>query len=313
MERRAIAEERYDMTTLLFYTPDYDESVERGFGCASLGFTGPEGWVDPRANAKTEFAQDVEGILLNGSLDHVRAKIDDVTGDVKGGIVLFGNCGREETLLEKLDGRFPGKPFVGGSSVIGGDGRKGRLLPANGEVSLLLITDDRFELAAQFENVHQEIVAEADVCGDEPRYIRDVVLQDGSRLSLYELLHQIVAEKGVAAGLTERITISALDGRNIHLVPDGRSYFCGANLPQDRRILVRYTDKQNVYTRMRAFYADTNAIIFGCAGLGSMLDENQFLTGSGSIGLFMHGEVAFIGGKAQFANLTLSKIRLVRK
>ena len=100
---------------------------------------------------------------------------------------------------------------------------------------------------------------------------------------------------------------------NIHLVPDGECYFCGANLPEDRHILVRYTDKQNVYTRMRAFYADTNAIIFGCAGLESLLDDHQFLAGSGSVGLFMHGEVAVIGGKAQFANLTLSKIKLARK
>jgi hypothetical protein len=301
------------MTTLLFYTPEHDESGEQGFGCASLGFTSSEGWVDPLATARTAFAYDIEGILLNGNLDHVGARIDNVTGDVKGGIVLFGNCGREETLLDKLAERFPGKPFAGGSSVIGDDGRKGRLLPANGEVSLLLITDDRFELATQFENVHQEIVAEADVCGSEPRYIRDVVLQDGTRLSLHELMSQIAAEKGVTTGLTERITISASDGRNIHLVPDGKCYFCGANLPQDRHILVRYTDKQNVYARMRAFYADTDAIIFGCAGLKSMLDDNQFLTGSGSIGLFMHGEVAVISGKAQFANLTLSKLKLIKK
>jgi hypothetical protein len=301
------------MAKLLFYTPAYDESAERGFGCASLGFTGPEGWVAPRVNAKTAFAYDVEGILLNGSLDRVREKIDDVTGDVKGGLVLFGNCRREESLLDKLNDHFPGKPFAGGSAVIGDDGRKGRLLPANGEVSLLLITDDRFALSAQFENVHQEIVAEADVCGDEARYIRDVVLQDGSKLGFHELLHRIAAEKGVAAGLTERITLSAPDGRNIHLVPDGEGYVCGANLPEDRHILVRYTDKQNVYTRMRAFYADSNAIIFGCAGLKTMLDDHQFLAGSGSIGLFMHGEVAMIGGKAQFANLTLSKMRLVGK
>jgi hypothetical protein len=301
------------MASLLFYTPTYDESAERAFGCASAGFAGPEGWVDPRANAKTEWPDEVEGILLHGSLDRVRAEVSTVSAAVKGGIVLFGNCGREESLLGALNERFPGAPFAGGSAAVGEDGRVGRLLPANGEVSLLLITDERYDLAAQFENVHQEIVAEAQVCGDEPRHVRDVVLRDGSRVSYDELLHQIAARKGAAAGLTERITLSAPDGRNIHLSPAGPGYLCGANLPQDRHILVRYTDKHNVYARMRAFYADSDAIIFGCAGLRSMLDDQQFPAGGGSLGLFMHGEVAMIGGQAQFANLTLSKLKLMRR
>ena len=56
-------------------------------------------------------------------------------------------------IRDRLSDIYPGIPFVGGSPAIGQDGRKGRMLPENGEAAILLIMDERYDLAVECCNV----------------------------------------------------------------------------------------------------------------------------------------------------------------
>ena len=73
---------------------------------------------------------------------------------------------------------------------------------------------------------------------------------------------------------------------------------------------LRYVQEEKVQERMRAFYDDRDAIIFGCAGLKGILKEALHTEG---IGLFMFGEVCTKGEVSEFGNLMLSKIRVLKK
>jgi hypothetical protein len=64
---------------------------------------------------------------------------------------------------------------------------------------------------------------------------------------------------------------------------------------------------------MRFFYSCENALVFGCAGLKSMLGNKRFVTGKNTIGLFMFGEIASIGKYSDFGNLTLSRLQIISK
>ncbi|WP_066687572.1 hypothetical protein [Christensenella intestinihominis] len=301
---------------IIFYNTGYDETRSGAeFGCATLGFTSERGWVEPQEGAALELPYRVKGAVFHGNMEPTIQNIKAYARGgkaVKGGILFLGNCGGEEAFIEQLGSIYPGIPFVGGSPAIGEDSRVGRMLPENGEVSILLITDERYDLEVEYCNVHRETVGFVKVCGTDSRYIETVEV-DGAKIRFYDYIHTEAKKRGVKEGIHERIAISDHLDRNIHLIPDGGNFICGANLPEERGILVRYTDKQNVFKAMEAFYASEDSVIFGCAGIKSMLDGQTFITGKNSAGLFMFGEVAFLNGSSQFANLMLAKMKFLRK
>lgn len=75
-------------------------------------------------------------------------------------------------------------------------------------------------------------------------------------------------------------------------------------------MLLRYVSHDKVYERMRSFYDDSNAIVFGCAGLSGLLDRPL---DTNSLGLFLFGEVCTVDGTAEFGNLMLSKLIIQSK
>lgn len=297
-----------------FYNPCIrEEQVDAAFGCATLGFTSENGWTRPEEEKNALFPFEVEGIVISGGMRDVAEEAARVPADikVKGGVVFVGNCGGEEAFVEALHARFPGVPFVGGSPAIGADGRIGRMLPRNGEASLLLITDKDYSVSVKYGGVHHEVVEKLTVLGTAARKIEAVRTEEGEKVPFYDYIHALAERKGVEEGVHERIAISDLRGKNIHLIPDGKRFLCGADLPESREVLVRYTDIEHAYQTMKAFYATPDSIIFGCAGLKSLLGERTFPAGENSVGLFLFGEVVSINGKPSFANLTLQKMTLL--
>ena len=59
-----------------------------------------------------------------------------------------------------------------------------------------------------------------------------------------------------------------------------------------------------------AFYDDPDAVVFGCAGLGGILERPL---DTPSLGLLLFGEVCTVGDHADFGNLMLSKLRVLPK
>lgn len=300
---------------LSFYTAEYDESGIGGdtFGCASLGLATDAEWILPGDREIRTFPKKIRGILINGDLGTAYEEIEKVSADVKAGIVFFGNCGGENGFMKALSSRFPGVPFAGGSPAIGSDGRTGRMLPENGQAAVLLITDGRYDISAETLNVYGEILFRAKVAEGDVRSVSTVTV-DGEKTDFYGLIQKAGEMKGVTGGLTERVSVSDMTGRNIHLIEDSGKYVCGTDLPSDGRLLIRYTDRENVIKSMEDFYSTPDSLVFGCAGVKSNLGDSSFHAGAGSLGMFMFGEVVSItGAQPDFANLMLTKLIFTEK
>ena len=74
---------------------------------------------------------------------------------------------------------------------------------------------------------------------------------------------------------------------------------------------LRYLPPDEAQKRIEAFYTeDSDAIVFGCAGLKQTLSET---VKTNALGLFMFGEVCTVGDHSDFGNLMLSKLILKKK
>lgn len=280
-----------------------------------MGFADENVWVCAGKNESLEFPARIEGHLIYGTQKEAMGQARGFfeNAQIKAGIVFLGNCGGEDAFVKELRSFFPGVPFVGGSPAIGEDGKRGRMLPESGEVSILLITDENYEVKAEYCNVHHEVIGEVEALGCARRHIDAIKTKSGERVRLYDYIHSLAGKKGVCEGIYNHFAVSDRRHKNIHLIPDESGFICGADLPESRKILVRYTDSENVYRSMKKFYADDNALIFGCAGVKAMLGDKKILAGRNSAGLFMFGEVASIENKPVFANLMLSKLIFNKK
>lgn len=113
---------------------------------------------------------------------------------------------------------------------------------------------------------------------------------------------------GVAEEDFEHLTLSDMNDINAHLsLADGK--ICsGRDLASVMRL--RYVSPADATKRIRAFYDDKDAAVFGCAGLKGILTDKL---GTGSIGLFMFGEVCSGGDFSEFGNLMLTRLVIKKK
>ena len=106
----------------------------------------------------------------------------------------------------------------------------------------------------------------------------------------------------------EQLTLSEDNGKNVHFTErDGRLY-ANAALDTEDRSNCRFSTRKGVRQEAANRFANTpKTIVFGCAGVNTLLDE-RVTTGEGSLIGFLFSEVVTLGGKPAFANLMLSKI-----
>lgn len=277
---------------LNFYTPC--TPVPDGFGGATFGFVGAE---NERLENSITFPDDLNGSAFYGTYEEVLSAV--TPGEWQAGIVLFGNVGNENEFIRKLQTKL-NIPLVGGAAATNPEtGEKG-LITNRGEVNLFLISDDRFDVSVACKNIHEEVISEHEISFTNPRVIDTIDGIDG-----ISWLREKKKEFGIPDEDFEQLTLSDKNDINAHLSYVGDKVGSGRDLT--RRMLLRYIPKKDVYNKMREFYDDENAIVFGCAGLKGMLSESLNSRGTG---LFMFGEVCTNNSVAEFGNLMLSKLVL---
>lgn len=278
-----------------FYTPSYTSCPD--FGGATYGFVTSE---DEKQPAMTSFSEDIEGKLVFGSYDECLAALPE--GDFKAAIVLLGNAGKENEFIHKLREKLDIPLCGGGAAIDPVSGAKG-LIYGGKEAAVFLISDERYDVSLSFENIHHDILGEHKISFTNPRVIDEI---DGC--DPVEWLHDKKTGLGLSENDFEHLTFSDKNGVNAHLsLVDGK--ICsGRDLAND--MLLRYVSPDDVDNRMRAFYNDGDAIVFGCAGLKGILHEKLASEG---IGLFMFGEICSNEQMSEFGNLMLSKIVMKKK
>jgi len=286
------------MTKLCFTTTGAWDLAD-GFGCASLGLAGI---CSNEENRTVTREYGAESVTLTGTYAEILGGLQEMKAPVYAAIVVFGNVGGENAFMEKLC-KILNCPIVGGGAAIDGPtGRKG-MIPGGGEAAILLFTDDRYTYTAETLCVHSDVLKVCDVVTADPRTIAAI---DG--IPAVEFLAAKREELGLVPTDFEHLTLSDMDDVNAHLsCPDGKIRSGRDVCP---RMKLRYIEHAKVYDTIRAFYADEDAIVFGCAGLSGLLDRPL---DTDSLGLFLFGEVCTVNGKAEFGNLMLSKLKITEK
>ena len=282
-----------------FYTPSYVAS-EDVFGAATFGFVGAE---NERASNAVELPHQLEGDMVCGTYEECLESIEALPRkDWQVGIVLFGNAGGENAFLRELSARVR-IPLVGGGAAICPETGKRALLTGHGQAAVLLVCDDRYDFEVERENIHHDILGEHEITFADPRRIDAI---DGEQPCAW--LAREKARLGLDEGDFEHLTLADGQGNNAHLSLVDGSICSGRDL--EKKMYLRYVSPESVQERMQSFYDDENAIVFGCAGLRGILHENMKAKG---VGLFLFGEVCTGEGKSEFANLMLSKLRILPK
>jgi len=270
-----------------------------GFGCASLGLAGV---CDNSQNKCVSYGTQLESIVLTGKYDEVLSKVAQSTRKVYAAIVLFGNAGGENGFMADLQ-KILTCPMVGGGAAIDGATGKSALLTGGNQVAVMLITDDRFTYEAVTKNIHEDILEECTLTMADKRTLLTINGVDAATF-----LADKRKELGLAETDFEHLTLSDKLGVNAHLSQVEGVIKSGRDLQSE--MLLRYVAHEKVYETMEQFYDDKDAIVFGCAGLSGLLDRPLE---TGSLGLFLFGEVCSVDGKAEFGNLMLSKLKISKK
>lgn len=286
------------MTELIFTTTG-SWNNDHGFGCASLGLAGR---CDNTVDMQIGWPFALEGTVLTGSYNDVIKDIADFTDSVFAAIVLFGNAGNENQFLHDIQ-KFLHCPIVGGGAAIDPITNSSALITGSGEVAVFLITDNRFTYIAQTQCIHDQILSPCKLTLEDPRTIRSINGQDPA-----QFLADIKRSLDIPATDFEHLTLSDERNINAHLSLSDGKIKSGRDLQET--MLLRYVPHETVYDAMQTFYDDSNAIIFGCAGLSGLLDRPL---ATKSLGLFLFGEVCYVDGVAEFGNLMLSKLRITQK
>lgn len=270
-----------------------------GFGCATLSpiqnSAACERAVYPRALDMECLTGDYETLLTAAEQAAARRGQPFVT------VVVFGNAGGENAFLRRLRGVLTG-PMVGGGAAFDA-GHGPALIPGGGQAALALIYDARYAYRTQTKCIHETLV---DTCRLELADARTIRAINGVDAAQY------LREQKQALGLREtdfeHLTLCDALGVNAHLSLDGGVVKSGRDLAPE--MTLRYVAPETAYDAIRAFYDDPDAIVFGCAGLGGLLDRPLRTP---SLGLFLFGEVCTVGDTAEFGNLMLSKLQITPK
>ena len=265
------------------------------FGCASVGFAGPNG-----NEAERCLLDAPNGVLICGTYEECIRQIPDQKFNV--GIVLTGNCGHENEFVDTLSHKLK-IPLVGGGAAINEETGKKSLLTGYNQAALYLINDDAYEYEVLCENIHHDILGTHNLSFTDSRTLIAIDNVDAATW-----LSNKKAEMGIPHDDFEHMTFSDLDGFNVHLSVSDGIVHSGADLSS--KMQLRYVSPSKVNERIQKFYDDTDSIVFGCAGLKGILSDE---VKTQSIGLFLYGEICTMNQRSNFSNLMLSKLRIKKK
>jgi hypothetical protein len=276
------------------------------FGCASHGLAAPGQWNDPHKACATTLPAQLPGEVFAGRYAAVLDQIRQPSARPHAAIVLFARPTGMESFLQDWHEIFPGVPVAGGAAARGAGQDRGELLPAAEDVAVLLITDGVWR--AEALNVHDATGITVEFQADGPRTLVQLRRQgDVPWESAAAFFQARQAERGRAASDCESITFCDAVGRNLHASFAGERLQTGADLPAGGCLTLRTVSRADVAARLTRFCSEPDSLIFGCAGLRSLLDD-PICVAEGTLAGFMFGELVTLEGCPRFGNLMAARL-----
>lgn len=278
--------------TIVLFEPG-EEMVDDGtlFGSSVAGVLSERG-----SEKQAVFSKKVAGDVLAGTAEEVleQAKAYPNKG-VKSGIVLLRSAQHADRLLQKLSELFPEASFVGGAAAHNAV-HPPRIIP-NGEVAVLLLLEDAQTDCINFHENLGNITIKRDGA---------LVSQiDGQDASVW--YEQQAQQYGVKEQVLEYLTVSDEEGKNIHFSKTEEGLKANATLRSDTAQM-RLLNKEQLKKSAQRYATKPQSIIFGCAGLNTVL-KNQICLEEGSMIGFFFGEVVTLK-QPVFANLMMAALRI---
>ena len=133
------------------------------------------------------------------------------------------------------------------------------------------------------------------------------ILPDGKWQNALDFYRSQQKSRGIAESNFELMTFFDNCNRNIHCSIYGDAIKCGATLPDDNILNIGTTSCVDAERKLAEFISGENSLIFGCAGIRSLI-KNPVFTGENSLAGFMFGEIFTLNDKPMFGNLMLTKL-----
>jgi hypothetical protein len=286
-------------------------NVPADFGCAVHGFANYTQWVNPQEPLACIWDESLQGSVISGGYDAVLKDLSALKFTPKVCIVFFNKPIGIESFINRLIQIMPDVPLIGGGAATRDGQVKGELMPPGEDVALLAAGHGNFELESL--NIYDRNDLSIEI---KKNSLRDFewlrVWPDGEWQNAQNFFHFLKTSLGIESNNFESVTFCDKNDRNIHFSVAGNSIHAGANLPDDDKLYLRVLNTINVEERVANFMSDNRALIFGCAGIRSLIKTPLF-TGNNSLAGFMFGELVILNRTPMFGNLMLAKLKVKEK
>ena len=271
-----------------FYTaPEMAGGVD--FGCLTQGFS------DAASGIRT-LEKDLEGKTYFGSYEGALSFAKELKGDAKAAVVFTDGAGDENRFVRQIASILCCPVVGGGAARTFGKTGEG-FCAGHGDIAVCVITGG-VSCRAEKQNLHTNILEE---CTLELSGSRIVTKING--MDALAFLREQKEKCGFAPDDYERMTLSTMENVNAHLSEADGIVKSGRDL--DEHMLLRAVVPGAYQETFEKFYQDTNAMVFGCAGLKAIL-ERPFA--SSCAGAFLFGEICVTQDGSDFGNLMLSRL-----
>lgn len=274
------------------------------FGCSVDGIAGHTG------SMSASWSISPLGEVLFGTCETVLHDLNNLLKDgyrPDAAVVFFAKSEGAEYFLRHIGRLLPDIPWGGGGAATQPETGMGELIPSASEVSLLLICDYRYQFKNIWMNVHADTGRRVAFRASSSRTILAIRAGSKDHPALNWFLSELVAN-GYQQDCFENLALASSEGWNLHTLPEGDfALRTGADLPNDGELVVRITDRPHATQKMSDFCAGENMLVFGCAGLMSLLDE-PINPGENTLTGFLHGEVLCVDHRPRWTNLMMSAL-----
>jgi hypothetical protein len=279
------------------------------FGCASHGFATDSAWFEPEKGEYSFWKETIKGTVFSGGYKNVLTSLSKCDFMPKVCIAFFRKSLGVEQFILKFRELLPDVPLIGGGAAIGKWQNMGDISPLAEEIVLLAADEGEFDL--QTLNIYNQSNEELEINKTSDRSFNKVrLLPDGKWQSALDFFHEQKEIRGISQDDFESITFHDLNRRNIHCSIKEDQIFTGANLPDNRRLVLCVVDRKEATRHLSEFISEERSLVIGCAGIRSLI-QKPLTAGRNSLAGFLFGEVVSLNHQPMFGNLMLA--RLTRK
>jgi hypothetical protein len=293
---------------IAFRTDDFTQKPEPFvFDCVTHGFADNNQWTSPGDNKSVCWNEELQGSLLSGNYDEVLSALKSLGFKPKCCIAIFKKNEGVELFINNYSRIIPDVILAGGVAAFINEHGKEESKPE--EIRLLAVSEGSFKIESlniyRKTGIEVEIKKISDRDFDLLRIIPGGSWQNGA--DLYSRHRKIL---NIPGNNFESLTFSDRNERNLHFSIAGNTLHSGADLPEDDILGMRHIINNKVEEKVSGFISDERSLIFGCAGIRSLI-KKPLLTGRNSLAGFMFGEIVAFDNKAAFGNLMLTKIKIL--